>query len=199
MKEWHNFPLFEARPEDIPEFARSERSALEWIVAQQVSDLMAAFGKIEVIPVDFASCPGVDESKSFRQISLSPILLTDNSTLEIDQIPEYGTSFVTEPGVHRVSREFCMPDPEDDDEDVVDPIVELIIYDPAYKKPRRRVHDLRGRKASMPVLQELYEALTVITSEYANAHEPNNPSLIAAEFPVPVSDPDFETIIANLG
>ncbi len=189
MTKWNHFPLELPRPDDIRQFKGNERADLERTIAWQVSDLLSRYGTVDEIEVDMTDGSLFDEPHTYLGIDTPPILLEDDGNLVIGQIPETVRGYITDCGAHMLTRS--------DEDDT--PIMSLTVWDPLARH-NKHVRDERNKAVRRPVLQELYEALTVITlnPDFMGLEE-NDAPLTPINYPARLADPEFEELIAQLG
>jgi len=188
MRDWREFPLEVPRPQDAHQFRRKERTLLELAVASQISNLLSRYGSVQDVEVTMSDRSHFEEIATFSVIEVMPVTLADDSTLYIGQIPETSKGFLTDKGAHMVSRHN-----EDDVQQF-----NLTIWDPAVWA-EKRIHNERGKTVRRPLLQELYEALVVITlNPQLIWNEENDVPLVTTNYPERVADPVFESLIAQL-
>jgi hypothetical protein len=183
MAEWEMFPLWEERPEVIKQFRKKERDLLELTIARQVSDLLARHGRISKCEVDSSVCEGIDDPRTYKIIELDEIPLEDNGDLVIDQVPDCIDGFYTEVGAHSVCKE---------DEDGAT-VLSLTVWDPEIDTDRR-VYNADGKTVSRIVLQELFEALSVVMTKMDAESSGNAPPLIPSNYPDPVIEPELQLL-----
>lgn len=187
-RSWKEFPLGQPRPQEIRRYKRKERAGLELVIAEQVSGLLSRYGEIVEEEIDVSQGDCSDEPKTYLIVESIFIHLEDDSELVIGQIPETESGFLTERGANMVAKR--------DEDDMT--VLELAVWDPEVQA-QRRIHDERGRTVRRPILQELYEALAVLTlNPQMIYHSENDTRLPVEEYPKPFSDPEFESLIAHL-
>lgn len=183
MAEWKLFPQTQERPAGIAQFKEKHRQELELIIATQIADLLSAYGEIVSVEVDNSDCIEVDEPQTFAGLSLPPITLDDDSQFLIEQFPIQNGEYCTEAGRH------CITVTDEDD----DPKFSFSVWDPEIDTDHR-IQQENGEEVVLDTLQELYEALVISTYIISELGELNKVALETTEFPVKVTEADFEKL-----
>jgi hypothetical protein len=188
MRKWEYFDVEDRRSESVAIYGESQRAELEALVASQVSDILSRFGTLRKEQVDETGIAEADESKTFTILQFGRILFEDDSELLITQLPVCDEMTITVPGHYRLLHE------DEDGETIRD----YIVYDPELEV-KTTIHDTDNVQVNIDILQELYEILAILLLNSTRLSDVENiPPLKAWLFPMPISEPDFECIIARL-
>ena len=182
------FPIEYARPTELPQYNQGEQVELELAVAGLVAELLGRYGDIGYFYADVSINPKFPEDQTYEVLVIEPYDTTDGGKLKIGQCPDYLDGVRLEPGAHSVVKEDA------------DGIIELslTVWDPAVETRCQVVGD-SDYPVGRFILQELFEALTVILDNESAVSEAYDPPHATAQFPARYYEPMIERVMEEFG
>ncbi len=189
MTDWKIFSFEVERPAAPKEYTEADRQDLEKCIAKQISYLLAHYGETEDLDIDICNSLEIEDSKTFVALGLETITMDDDeSVLNIEQVPVVAGQLLTEPGTHGFTLEN-----EDGS-----PVLGAAVLDPS-RAEDGFVISYDGQLLPIETLAECVDAFDVVMTAFYNDPDANR-NLIPFDpsmYPLPLSDPDFEAIVAE--
>lgn len=182
-KNWQYFDFDSPRAEFIVGPDGRNRTDLEVEVAIDVAFILGKYATPKLVKLTYDTTSDV---KSFLALEV-PIIPSGSDLMCIGQFPVKNDQYITTPGAHSLTLE----------DRYGHAILSLHVADPMLNKGIH-VKDHGGKLVDLDLLEEVSDALRIVRGHFYNEQFPRNNTVLSTNmYPIALTEPDFDEIVAG--